>query len=129
MERFADLAPESVEPILQKMDTLLTRLNVSQLEAWILAGVRAAGIDSEQRFSYFTFEDAEASRWLDHESGAVVYSDVVCELKAYLTALWGIRSPMREPSSSAPEQNRRRSSFSQGLVLQAHGQPEMQLAF
>jgi hypothetical protein len=116
MERFADIAPESVEPVLLKMDTLLSRLNVSQLEAWILAGVRAAGIDHERRLNFFTFEDAEASRWLDHESGSVVYSDMDRELKAYLTALWGIRVPIREPSSQASEQTRRRASFGQGLI-------------
>ncbi len=116
IERFADLAPESVEPVLLKMDTLLSRLNVSRLEAWILAGVRAAGTDRERRLSFFTFEDAEASRWLDHESGSVVYSDMDSELKAYLTALWGIRIPMREPPAHAPEQARRRASFSQGLI-------------
>lgn len=116
MERFADLAPESVEPVLLKMDTLLSRLNVSRLEAWILAGVRAAGIDSERRLNFFRFEDAEASRWLDHESGAVVYSDLDRELKAYLLALWGIRVPIREPSAHAPEQARRRASFGRGLI-------------
>ncbi len=116
MERFAGLAPESVEPVLLKMDTLLSRLNVSQLEAWILAGVRAAGTDSERRLSFFIFEDAEASRWLDHESGSVVFSDMDGELKAYLIALWGIRIPMREPPSNAPEQARRRPSFSQGVI-------------
>lgn len=116
MERFADLAPESVEPVLLKMDTLLSRLNVSRLEAWILTGVRAAGIDRERRQNFFTFENAEASRWLDHESGSVVYSDMDRELKAYLAALWGIRVPIREPSTNASEQARRRASFSQGLI-------------
>jgi nitric oxide reductase NorD protein len=116
MERFADLAPESVEPVLFKMDVLLSRLNVTQLEAWILAGVRAAGSDSESRLNFFTFEDAEASRWLDHESGSVVFTDIDRELKAYLRALWKVRVPMREPPANAPEQTRRRSSFSQGVI-------------
>jgi hypothetical protein len=116
MERFADLAPESVAPVLLKMDTLLSRLNVSQLEAWILAGVRAAGTDGARRLNFFTFEDAEASRWLDHESESIVYSDLDNELKAYLTALWGVRVPMREPPANASEQARRRASFSQGMI-------------
>ncbi|WP_422368651.1 nitric oxide reductase activation protein NorD [Pelagibius sp.] len=116
IERFAGLAPESVEAVLLKMDILLSRLNVSRLEAWLLAGVRATGIDHERRLSFFTFEDVEASRWLDHESGSVVYSDLDRELKAYLTALWGIHIPLREPPAHAPEQARRRASFSQGLI-------------
>jgi hypothetical protein len=116
MERLAELAPESVEPVLLKMDTLLSRLNVTQLEAWILAGVRAAGTDSESRLNFFKFENAEASRWLDHESGALVYTDIDSELKAFLMALWKVRVPMREPPANSPEYTRRRAGFSQGVI-------------
>ena len=116
MERFADLAPESVGLVLDKMDELLTKLNVSQLEAWILAGVRSAGTDAERRLAFFSFEDTEADRWLDHEAGAVVLSEMSRELKAYMGALWNIRIPLREPAANAPDHGRRRASFGPGIV-------------
>jgi len=116
MERFADLAPESMKMVLDKMDDLLSKLNVSRLEAWILAGVRSAGSDPERRLSFFSFEDPEAERWLDHESGSVVFSEMDRELKAYMNALWGIRIPLRAPTSNAPDQGRRRAGFGPGIV-------------
>lgn len=116
MERFSGLAPESIEPVLLKMDALLSRLNLEQLEAWILAGVRAAGTDRKRRVTFFNFEDSEALRWLEHESSPLVFSDIGTELKAYMTALWGIKLPIHEPPFNAPEHARRRPSFSKDII-------------
>ncbi len=116
MQRFTALAPESVETVLGRMDELLSQLNVSRLEAWLLAGVRSAGSDAERRLQFFSMEDREAERWLQREAGAVVFADVEKRLKAFLTALWRLRVPVREPHKSAPEQSRRRTSFDRGLI-------------
>jgi len=116
MERFANLAPESVLPVLVQMDRLLAKLNLSRLDSWIMAGVRAAGTDSQRRHDYFSFFDPEAERQLERESAEVVYADLARELKLYLNALWGIRAPQREPPASAPDHVRRRSGFSSGII-------------
>lgn len=116
MQRFAALAPESASLVLDRMETLLAHLNVSRLEAWLLAGVRAAGGDAERRRRFFSMEDPEAERWLQREAGEIVFADVERRLKAYLTALWKLRVPIREPSPRASEQSRRRTSFDRGLV-------------
>jgi len=116
IQRFAALAPESISAILARTDKLLSQLNVSRFEAWLLAGVRSGGGDPERRLRYFSMQDPEAERWLLRESGEVLFSDVDRRLKAYLTALWQIRAPVREPSPSAPEQSRRRASFHNGLI-------------
>ena len=116
MERFSNLAPESTLTVLQKMDMLLSKLNVSRLEAWILAGIRYAGADTEKRFEYYNFSDPEADRWLERESGEIVFSDIDRQLKTYINALWRIRVPLREPPMSAPDHARRRASFGQGLI-------------
>jgi len=117
IERFAALAPESVVPVLESMETLLSNLNVSRLEAWVLAGVRSGGGDAERRLRFFTFADPQAKLWLQRESGEVVFTDMERRLKAYLIALWRLRVPIREPSPSASEQSRRRVSFDRGLIL------------
>ncbi len=116
MERFADLAPESVPPVLAQMDALLAKLNVSRLEAWIMAGVRLSGTDKERRLEYFSFADPEAEVWLERESNEVVYADLAVELKAFLNALWGIRLPLREPPVTAPDYIRRRAGYSTGII-------------
>lgn len=116
IQRFAALAPESIGDILARTDKLLSQLNVSRFEAWLLAGVRSGGGDPERRLRYFSMQDPEAERWLLRESGEVLFSDVDQRLKAYLIALWQIRAPVREPSPTAPEQSRRRASFHNGLI-------------
>ena len=83
MERFTNLAPESTLTVLRKMDMLLAKLNVSRLEAWILAGIRSAGADAEKRLEYFNFSDPEADRWVERESGEIVFSDMDRQLKTY----------------------------------------------
>ncbi|WP_340117796.1 VWA domain-containing protein [Pelagibius sp. 7325] len=116
MQRFAAMAPESAWVVLQRMKFLLGQLNVSALESWLLAGVRLAGGDSERRYAFFTMENPDAERWLLREAGDLVFADVERRMKAYLAALFGIRVPMVEPSASAPEASRRRSSFGAGII-------------
>lgn len=116
IQRFTALAPESVGSVLARMDELLSQLNVSRLEAWLLAGVRSAGSDPERRLKFFSLEDNEGHRWLQREAGEVVFADVERRSKAFLTALWRLRVPVREPHKSAPEQSRRRTSFDRGLI-------------
>lgn len=117
IERFVALAPESVAYVLEKMDRLLSELNVSRFEAWLLAGVRSAGGDAERRLRFFTFADPQAQRWLQRESSEVNFTDMERRLKAYLIALWRLRVPIREPSPSTSEQSCRRVSFDRGLIL------------
>ena len=116
MQRFAALAPESTALVLDRMEGLLASLNVARLESWLLAGVRSAGGDAERRRRFFAMEDPEAERWLQREAGEVLFADVERRLKAYLTALWKLRVPIREPSLRSPEPSRRRTSFGQGLI-------------
>lgn len=114
--RFAALAPESTSALLDRMDYLMAHLNVSCLEAWVFAGIRASGGDAARRKRFFEFEDPEAERWLQRESGEIIFADIERRLKTYLNALWCIRNPMREPPAHAPEQARRRSSFDRGVI-------------
>ena len=71
IQRFTALAPESVGSVLARMDELLSQLNVSRLEAWLLAGVRSAGSDRERRLKFFSMEDSEGHRWLQRETSPV----------------------------------------------------------
>lgn len=114
--RFAALAPESMVSFLERMDTLLSGLSVSGLEAWVFAGIRASGGDATRRARFFAFEDPEAERWLQREAGTVILADVESRLKYYLDAVWGCRLPIREPPLNAPKQARRRPGFDGGVI-------------
>ena len=61
IERFAAIAPESTLLLLDQIDVLLSSLSVSRLEAWILAGIRLSGGDSNQRAKFFSFENPEST--------------------------------------------------------------------
>ena len=116
MKRFAVLAPESVVPVLERIERLLGTLNVPRFEAWVLAGVRSGGGDAERRLRFFNFDDPDAERWLQREAGEVIFADIERRLKAYLIALWRLRAPIREPAPGASHQARRRASFDRGLI-------------
>lgn len=116
MQRFAALAPESVAKVLDRMERLIAGLSVTRLEAWLLAGVRSGGSDRERRLRFFSLEDPEAERWLQRESGDVLFSDVERRMKAWLAAMWQVRVPIREPSLSATAPMRRRAGFGPGII-------------
>jgi nitric oxide reductase NorD protein len=115
-QRFAALAPESVGVVLDRMEQLIAGLSVTRLEAWLLAGVRSGGSDRERRLRFFSLEDPEAERWLQRESGDVLFSDVERRMKAWLTAMWHVRVPIREPGLSATGPMRRRAGFGPGII-------------
>ncbi|MEZ5666021.1 MAG: VWA domain-containing protein [Alphaproteobacteria bacterium] len=116
MQRFAALAPESVGLVLDRMERLIAGLSVSRLEAWLLAGIRSGGSDRERRLRFFSLEDPEAERWLQRETGDVLFADVDRKMKAFLTAMWRVRVPIREPSLSASAPMRRRAGFGPGII-------------
>jgi nitric oxide reductase NorD protein len=116
LERAAIQAPESIAAILERTDLLLSRLDLGGLESWLRIGIRSTNGDPVRRLSFFKLEDPEAQRWLQRESGVAGFLDFESRLKPYLTALWGLRVPLREAPPDAPEQVKRRPGFD-GAVL------------
>lgn len=115
-EQTAIQAPESMTAILERTELLLARLDLAGLESWLRIGIRAADGDPRRRLRFFRLEDPEAQRWLQRESGIVGFLDFESRLKPYLTALWGLRVPLREVPADAPKQVRRRPGFD-GAVM------------
>ncbi|HEV2898462.1 MAG TPA: hypothetical protein VGX71_11640 [Pseudaminobacter sp.] len=116
IERTAVQAPESMAAILERTETLLSRLDLVALESWLRIGIRAASGDPQRRQRFFTLQDPEAQRWLQRESGVVGFLDIEGRPKPFLTALWGMRVPLREVPADAPEQVKRRAGFD-GAVM------------
>lgn len=116
IQRFAAMAPESVTPVLARTDELMAGLDVSALESWLLAGVRAGGGDAERRRAFFSRESPEAERLLAREMAETGFADVERRMRAWFTALWGIRLPIREAPPGRHDGARRRATFAQGII-------------
>ena len=116
IERFAAIARESVLTLLENMESLLEDLSVSQLEAWIFAGIRLSGGDKDERLRFFSFENPESNRWLLFESESVGFASMAPQLRPLLRALWNTSPPLREPPLSTNEKVRRRAGLGQGLI-------------
>lgn len=116
IERFAAIARESTLTLLENMEDLLKDLSVSQLEAWIFAGIRLSGGDEEERLRFFSFENPESSRWLMFESESVGFSSMAPRMRSLLRALWNTSPPLREPTLSTNEKVKRRAGFGQGVI-------------
>lgn len=116
VQRLAATAPESVVPVLARTDALLAGLDVSALDSWILAGLRAGGADPERRRAFFAGETPESGRLLAREMAETGFGDVERRMRAWFTALWGIRLPIREALPGRPDGARRRVGFAPGIV-------------
>jgi hypothetical protein len=116
MEKLAELAPESVEPLLARMDYVLARLDAASFRIWVLAGIRAAGGDPALREAYFSLADEAALRAFEQASTDVRFADVERRLKAFLTALWGLRPAVRTVPFLPGRAGLRRAMFD-GLII------------
>jgi nitric oxide reductase NorD protein len=116
IRRLAEQAPESIHPVLERMEMLSTRLSLTGLEAWLLAGLRLAGRDRAKRLAYFRLEAPDALRLLEREAGTVTFFDVERRLRAYMTALYGLAPPLRVTPPSQQEGAGRRCSFAGGVI-------------
>ncbi|MEM9198647.1 MAG: VWA domain-containing protein [Pseudomonadota bacterium] len=116
MQRFAAMAPESVIPVLERIDGLLARVSISGFEAWLIGGVRLAGADRDRRLAFFRMESPDATKLLDREAGETGFFDVERRMRAYVTALYGLRVVVREAPPDRFDGARRRASFGDGMV-------------
>ncbi|MEM7730762.1 MAG: VWA domain-containing protein, partial [Pseudomonadota bacterium] len=116
MQRFAAMAPESTSPVLERIDPLLAGLNLSGFEAWLMDGVRLAGADTDKRLAFFRMETADAERLFDRESGVTGFFDVEKRMRAYMTALWGVRPPIRPAAPDRHDGTLRRARFGDGMI-------------
>lgn len=109
-------APDVVEPLLERMETLHQRLGLAPLEAWVQTGLRLAGTDLALRRAYFTLELPEALRLLERHAGEDTFHSLEGELRATHRALWGQSPPIREALPQAKGRAALRASFGSGVI-------------
>ncbi|QIB33493.1 nitric oxide reductase activation protein NorD [Ancylobacter pratisalsi] len=87
--KLAGAAPESVEPLAARVQTVLLPGHVAAFEGFIDAGIRASGRDRERRKSFFALEDGLARSLAERIGAEPGFADLEGELKKVLAALWG----------------------------------------
>lgn len=118
-ERMLDVlraAPESLLPLLERMEMLTERLPPEALDAWIDTGLRFAGRDAAKRLAFFRLETPEARRLLERHAGEDIFRTLEQALVAGHRALWGRVPPLREALPDATGHTPRRSSFGMGVL-------------
>jgi hypothetical protein len=116
IEELVKLAPESVLPVLERTQKILTTLTPDQFRSWVLAGLRSTGEDTLRQIQYFSFADPESEKWFRHEAGDIVFTDLERKLKLYLLALWNLQPPIRDLPPSMSPLSSRRITISNGVV-------------
>jgi hypothetical protein len=123
MMQLAELAPESVPILLDRLEGVLSPIDIRAFEAWVLRGVHSTAGDPEGRLKYFALTDAQARQALARGTSAVTFADVERALKAYVTAMWRLRVPIRVAVATGGDPLRR-SSFESQFIRVPNAFPE-----
>lgn len=117
MEILAKRAPEAIAVAAGQMAAILRPGTIEAFENFVAAGLRAAAGDRRKQLAFFSLQDELARRMLARDPGAVTFSDVETDLKAFLTALFGqvplLRSIQTEASGQTPQ---RRAAIAGPLI-------------
>ena len=116
IEQLIKAAPESVLAVLERTQKILSILTPAQFHSWVLAGLRSTGQDALRQMEYFSFTDPESEKWLRHEAGDIVFTDLERRLKLYLLALWKLSPPMRTLSACMSPLSARRITVTSGVI-------------
>lgn len=116
MESLGRHGPESVASAASRMGEILRPGTIEAFDAFVAAGLRAAGGDRRKRLAFFSLQDELARRMIARDPGAVSFIDVEAELKAFVTALWG-QVPMLRRMPADPGQSPQRRASIAGPVI------------
>ena len=72
--------------------------------------------DAKQRKVYFSLAEGETLRFFDRECGAIVFGDIECRLKAFLSALYGLRPLLRPVVRRSAIHTARRTTFDSTMI-------------
>ena len=109
-------APESVAIVLGRAEQILSSLTISGFRRWAITGIRMHAADAKQRKVYFSLAEGETLRFFDRECGAIVFGDIECRLKAFLSALYGLRPLLRPVVRRSAIHTARRTTFDSTMI-------------
>ena len=116
IEKMTNLAPEALEILLQQMNFLVEKMNVSQIEDWFLTCLRASSGDMEKRIKLLSLKDNEGLEWLGQTAGIKSFKEQENKLKIYTRAVWGMDINIKEILISNTKSSIRRTAFSNNFI-------------
>jgi nitric oxide reductase NorD protein len=81
-------APDCVEPLAARSETVLKACGGAGFEDFVAAGLKASGRDKTRRRAFFRLETPEARRLIELADGGSGFAALERGLKLYGTALW-----------------------------------------
>ena len=88
-DQLAAVAPEAVPPFLRSLDSVLTRITVSQLDTWYQHGMRLLQDNPESGIAFFKIESNTSESMLETLSSSLELDRVKGILRLYCRALSG----------------------------------------
>lgn len=118
MVLLAGAAPESVAVLARQLETVaaLVERDSGGFDAWVRAGLRAAGNNPRRRGAFFSLADPLAWRVSRQGSHRLSFSAMRRPLEAYVTALWGIPPRVQVLEINGPALLPRRVSLAGGII-------------
>lgn len=116
IEAVAKSAPKSVAALLKNSSRLLAVLDIDGFRSFARMGIAIARQHPERQIGFFNLEDTEARQFLQRGSGVEGFHAIRPQMKHFLTAIWGIRPPVREVPPGALEPMPRRCAFGGGGI-------------
>jgi nitric oxide reductase NorD protein len=114
IEYVAEAAPESVQLVATRLNSLLTQVDAAGFDAWASAGLRSCGYDVHKRRNYFGLNDPLSLRLLN--PGAGYFVQLERRLAVGLKAMWDWQPPLRALPALAGTPAPRRVSLVGGLL-------------
>ena len=116
MEKVAIQAPESVESVAARLDTILVVADIAAFEDFLAAGFKHGAGDRRKRAAFFTLDDDVARRLLHRKSSQIGFADVERATKAFATALWGRQALLRVLPIEGVHAAQRRAAIAGPLI-------------
>ena len=116
LERLSREAADTVALLAPRLDHLLAAVDIDGFDAWIMSGLRATADDRSRRRAYFSLDDPLSQQMLARGDAISDFRRLEPRLAAQMTALWGLRVPIRPVPPLPGTSAQRRTSFAGTLL-------------
>ncbi len=116
LERLSRDAPDTVVLLAPRLEHLLAVVDIDGFDAWMMSGLRATAEDRSRRRAYFSLDDPLSQQMLARGDAISDFRRLEPRLAAQMTALWGLRVPIRPAPPSPGAAPQRRTSFAGTLL-------------
>ena len=109
-------APQQVQQVCRKTQTLLAQLDAAGFRKWLMTGLTSTGRDNKKLDRYFSLQDPASQYVLELESSDVQLAPVEKRISSVMTGLWGIVPTIRAANVKEVQHSSRRTSFDGNFI-------------